>query len=143
MKQIHPCVAACGKIVGDKRLWLLACLLTIGGCSDDSSTSAKQNCGCKSDEVCVKDHCEKIGDDCHCDASFQKCYDKVCYDQRLCANPCPEDEICIDGACMYCTDDNQCYATGNESVYTARGVRPKKTVILILTVWPASVGVSM
>ena len=123
--------ANAGKYAADKRLWLLACLLIVAGCGDDSSKNKNQttqDCDCKSDEVCVVDHCEKRqdGGECNCDPSFEKCYDKVCYDQRLCANPCPDGEICMDGACMFCRNDGQCFATGSEKIETTKKCQNKE-----------------
>ncbi len=92
--------------------WMLLASLVLMGCSDDSSKDTDSGGEPIDPKPQEEDGCKD------CDTTHSVCFNKVCYDQRTCANPCPDDEICMAGACMFCRKDGQCFATGSEKVST-------------------------
>ena len=77
-------------------LFILATLITIAGCNNDSQVNTEENCNCNDDEQCVEGHCEKITQ------------------TEVCTPACPEGQVCKNGKCAICIGDD-CYVVGGGS----------------------------
>ncbi|MBO4351505.1 MAG: hypothetical protein J6A01_11250, partial [Proteobacteria bacterium] len=80
-----------------RNLLILACILCMYGCSDDSSesqdpTPQDSTCDCQEDETCVDGVCQK----------------QTTPHEDTCDPKCPEGQTCIDGRCGVCIG-GQCF----------------------------------